>query len=109
VNALPLVPPGQVFAPDAELGGLRSYLGRQDPIQLTPRVPVMLVQGTDDAAVSPAGVDQLAKAMCGKGVALDYRVYDGQDHRGVIAASLRDVQDFVDTVMAGEPIDNCPR
>jgi pimeloyl-ACP methyl ester carboxylesterase len=109
VNALPLVPPGQVFAPDAELGGLRSYLERQDPIQLTPRVPVMLVQGTDDAAVSPAGVDQLAKAMCGKGVALDYRVYDGQDHRGVIAASLRDVQDFVDTVMAGEPIDNCPR
>jgi pimeloyl-ACP methyl ester carboxylesterase len=108
-DALPLVPPGRVFAPDAELGALRAYLDGQDPIHLSPRVPVMLVQGTADAAVSPAGVDELAKAMCGKDVALDYRVYDGQDHRGVIAASLGDVQEFVDTVTAGEPIDTCPR
>jgi hypothetical protein len=36
-------------------------------------------------------------------------VYDGQDHRGVIAASLGDVQKFVDTVTAGESIDTCAR
>jgi pimeloyl-ACP methyl ester carboxylesterase len=109
INALPPVPSAQVFAPDAELGALQAYLDRQDPIQLTPRVPVMLVQGTADAAVSPAGVDELAKAMCGKDVALDYRVYPGQDHRGVIAAALADVQEFVDAVRAGETIDTCPR
>jgi alpha-beta hydrolase superfamily lysophospholipase len=109
INAVPPVPSGQVFAPDADVGALRDYLTAQDPIHLTPRVPVMLVQGTADAAVSPAGVDELAKAMCGKDVALDYRVYDGQDHRGVIAGSLGDVQHFVDTVMAGESIDTCPR
>ncbi|MGE2716990.1 alpha/beta hydrolase family protein [Mycolicibacterium litorale] len=109
INAVPPVPPGQVFAPDAELGGLRAYLDRQDPIRLTPRVPVMLVQGTADAAVSPAGVDALAKAMCDKDVALDYRVYDGEDHRGVIAASRGDVQEFVDTVRDGKSIDSCPR
>lgn len=109
INAVPAVPSAQVFAPDAEVDGLRAYLGRQDPIHLTPRVPVMLVQGTADAAVPPAGVDELAKAMCGKGVAVDYRVYTGQDHRGVIAASLGDMQHFVDTVMAGESIDSCPR
>lgn len=107
VDALPLVPSGQVFAPDAELGALRAHLGRQDPTRLTPRVPVMLAQGDADAAVSPAGVDGLAKALCSKAVPLDYRAYPGADHRGVIAASLRDVQDFVDTVVAGESIDTC--
>jgi alpha-beta hydrolase superfamily lysophospholipase len=109
INALPPVPSSQVFAPDAELGALHAYLERQDPTHLSPRVPVMLVQGTADAAVSPAGVDELAKAMCGKDGAVDYRVYAGQDHRGVIAASLGDMQDFVDTAMAGESIDTCPR
>jgi pimeloyl-ACP methyl ester carboxylesterase len=108
VNDLPLVPSGQVFAPDAELGPLRAYLDRQDPIRLTPQVPVMLAQGTDDAAVSPAAVDELAKAMCGKDIALDYRVYGGQDHRGAITASLGDMQNFVDSVMSGETIDTCP-
>ncbi len=109
INALPPVPSAQVFTPDADLVGLSAYLDLQDPIRLTPQVPVMLVQGTADAAVSPAGVDELAKAMCGKDIALDYRVYPGQDHRGVIAASLGDMQNFVDTVTAGEPIDTCPR
>ncbi len=109
VNALPLVPPGQVFAPDADLGALGAYLERQDPVRLTPRVPVLLVQGTADAAVSKVGVDELAKAMCAKDVALDYRVYDGLDHRGVITTSLGDVQDFVDTVRAGESVGTCPR
>ncbi|OBF25030.1 lipase family protein [Mycobacterium sp. ACS4331] len=108
VNALPLVPPGQVFAPDAELDGLQAHLARQDPTGLTPRVPVMLVQGTADAAVSPAGVDDLAKALCDKDVTLDYRVYAGQDHRGVIGASLVDVQNFVDAVRSGQAPGNCP-
>nr|WP_232067711.1 prolyl oligopeptidase family serine peptidase [Mycolicibacterium tokaiense] len=69
----------------------------------------MLVQGTADAAVPPAGVDALAKALCGRKVALDYRVYPGQDHRGVIAAALTDTHAFVDSVLTGKPIDTCVR
>jgi len=109
LNTMPTVPPGQVFAADAEVDALRAYLKGQDPINLTPPVPVMLVQGTADAAVPPAGVDALAKALCGRKVALDYRVYPGQDHRGVIAAALTDTQAFVDSVLTGKPIDTCAR
>lgn len=108
INAVAPIPTSQVFAPDADLTALRAHLDRQDPIRLTPRVPVMLVQGTDDVLVSPAGVDELAKALCDKGVAVDYRVYPGQDHRGVLAASPGDVRSFVDAVRAGEMIDTCP-
>lgn len=108
IRALPPIPSAQVFAADADVAPLRDYLGRQDPTRLSPKVPVMIAQGTDDTAVSQPGVDALAKAMCAKHAAVDYRVYAGQDHRGVIGASLPDAQDFVDTVMAGKPRDTCP-
>lgn len=108
LNAVPPVPSGQVFAADADVNALRTYLERQDPINLTPQVPVMLVQGTADAAVPPAGVEELAKAMCDRNVALNYRVYPDQDHRGVIAAALGDMEAFVDSVLAGRSIDTCP-
>lgn len=107
IDAVPTVPASEVLAPEADLGGLRAYLDRQDPVRLTPRVPVLLVQGTADAAVSPAGVDQLAKALCANGAAVDYRVYPGQDHRGVIAPSVTDMQNFVDAVMNGDSPDSC--
>ncbi len=109
IDAVPAVPSGKLFAPDAELRGLRNYLDRQDPVRLNPRVPLMLVQGTADAAVSPAGVDALATALCSRDVSVDYQVYRGQDHRGVIDASLADVRQFVDDAMAGRSTDSCPR
>lgn len=108
IRAIPPVPSAQVFAPDADLGPLRDYLDHQDPTDLTPQVPIMIAQGTADTAVTQPGVDALAKAMCGKSVAVDYRVYAGQDHRGTIPASLRDAQDFVDAVMAGKSANACP-
>lgn len=108
IRALPPVPSAQVFAPNADVGPLNAYLDGQDPSRLTPRVPVMIAQGTDDAAVPQAGVDALTKALCGRHAAIDYRVYAAQDHRGVIGASLADAQEFVNTVMAGQSSDTCP-
>lgn len=109
IRAVAPVPPAQVFAADANVTPLHDYLGRQDPTRLSPGVPVMIAQGTADTAVTQPGVDALAKAMCDKDVAVDYRVYAGQDHRGVIGASLPDVQDFVNTLMAGKTVNTCPR
>ena len=109
VRALPPVPPGQVFAPSADLTPLRAYLDQQDPMRLTPRVPVMMVQGTEDAEVDPAGVDELVKTLCSRDVAVDYRVYNGLDHRGVIDPAVPDMRGFVDAVTSGEPVDTCRR
>lgn len=109
LNVVPTIPASQVLAPDADVRGLLAYLDRQDPLQLTPRVPVLIAQGTEDVAVNPVGVDKLAKALCGKGVDVDYNTYPGKDHRGVIAASEVAVKDFVDAVMDGRSPENCPR
>lgn len=109
IRAVAPVPSAQVFAPNADVGPLHDYLDRQDPTRLTPRVPVMIAQGSADTAVAQPGVDALAKAMCGKDVSVDYRLYAGQDHRGVIAASLPDTQNFVSAVMSGKSSNTCPR
>ncbi len=101
IRAVPPIPPARIFAPDADVRALTDYLNRQDPSRVVPAVPTMIAQGTIDAAVAKPGTDALVKTLCGKGVSVDYRVYDGQDHRGSVPASLHDAQDFADRVLSG--------
>ena len=97
-----------MFAADADLGALGDYLDRQDPTRVEPQVPVLIAQGTTDVLVSRTGTDKLAKAFCDKEVAVDYQVYEGEDHRGVIAASVDDVQAFLDAAPNGDTVNTCP-
>lgn len=48
-------------------------------------VPVLLAQGGSDPLVGPVIQDAYAAARCGEGWDLDYRVYPGRDHMGVVA------------------------
>lgn len=96
------VPPGQVFRPDADLAPLTDYLARQEPGAVTPAVPTMIAQGTGDTVVQPAATDTLAAQLCAKGP-IDYRTYEGQDHRGAVPASDADALAFIDAARAGEP------
>ncbi|MEV5649804.1 lipase family protein [Nocardia sp. NPDC052254] len=110
IRAVPPVPPERVFAPDADVRPLTEYLDRQDPSRVVPSVPTMIAQGTVDTAVAKPGTDALVKTLCDKGVQVDYRVYDGQDHRGSVPASLSDAQDFADQVLSGHaPAVTCTR
>lgn len=100
--AIPLVPVDQAIRPDADLGPWTDYLAKQEPSNATPKVPVLVAQGTADALVTPAATGILIKELCGKGTQLDYRSYDGADHRGAVAASLSDATDFAGALLAGE-------
>lgn len=95
------VPSDQLIAPDADLAPILAYLSRQDPGKVTPQVPTMIAQGSADAVVSKPEVDGVVADLCAV-VPVDYRVYEGQDHRGAITASAEDTAAFVAAVMAGE-------
>jgi len=104
IRAVPQIPAGQLFAPNADLGPLSAYLQQQDPMtNAVPAVPTMVAQGTADTVVSPYGTHALVAALCLKGVALDYRLYPGKDHRPTVPASNVDAQNFVGAAMAGKP------
>jgi pimeloyl-ACP methyl ester carboxylesterase len=89
------VPANRIFRSDADLGPLTAYLVRQDPGTLRLRVPTMVAQSSGDAVVAKTSTDLLVKTLRDKGNTLDYREYQGVDHRGTVGASLQDAENFV--------------
>lgn len=89
------VPADRIFRTDADLGPLTAYLARQDPGELHLSVPTMLAQSAGDAVISKASTDLLVKTLRDNGNTVDYREYQGADHRGTVGASLQDAESFV--------------
>lgn len=94
-----------VIRPDADMGPWTDYLERQEPENATPAVPVLLAQGTADTVIATPQTDVLVGELCGKGAPLQYRQYDGADHRGVMDASFDDASAFAAAVLAGDEIE----
>ncbi|QSE89322.1 alpha/beta fold hydrolase [Rhodococcus pseudokoreensis] len=100
IRKVPPVPAGQVFRPDADLGPLTEYLGRQEPSRVHVQVPTLVAQSSGDLVVSKPSTDLMVKTLQDNGNELTYRTYEGADHRGTIGASQQDAQDFVAGILA---------
>ncbi|MET8796871.1 lipase family protein [Nocardia sp. NPDC004568] len=108
IRDVPPIPATEIFEPDADFSALTRYLEEQDPSVTVPAVPVMIAQGTADTLVTTPGTNSLVDALCDKGATVDYRIYDGQDHRAAVPGSLADAQRFVAAALSGEPAtDTC--
>ncbi|MDR7303854.1 alpha/beta hydrolase family protein [Haloactinomyces albus] len=94
----PAVPPDRLFRPDADLEPITRYLASQEPESVTPTVPTMVVQGTDDALVPKPSTDHLVHSLCNRYPLINHEVYDGSDHRETIADSLSDAQDYIASI-----------
>ncbi|MQP33279.1 alpha/beta hydrolase [Rhodococcus erythropolis] len=97
------VPSDQLIRAGADLEPIVGYLEKQNPGAVTPKVPTMIAQGSEDMVVSKPEVDNVAAELC-KVAPIDYRVYPGQDHRGAITASEADTAGFVAAVMADDEV-----
>ncbi|QYB03147.1 alpha/beta fold hydrolase [Rhodococcus sp. USK10] len=100
IRKVPPVPAGQVFRPDADLGPLTEYLGRQEPSRVHVQVPTLVAQSSGDLVVSKPSTDLMVKTLQDNGNELTYRTYEGADHRGTIGASQQDAQNFVAGILA---------
>jgi alpha-beta hydrolase superfamily lysophospholipase len=108
IREVPPVPATEIFEPEADFSALTRYLEEQDPSVTVPEVPLMIAQGSADTLVTRPSTDALVDALCGKGSTVEYRIYDGQDHRATVPGSLADVQRFVAAALSGEPAtDTC--
>ena len=71
-------------------------------------VPLLVAQGTADEGAPQFLTDQFVKNTCAAGDTLDYRVYPGADHGGVIPAAANDVTAwFADRVNGAPPTSTC--
>lgn len=57
--------------------------------------PLLLAQGDSDALVLPAAQDAYAESRCALGDTMDYRVYEGFDHVGVVGADSPLIADLL--------------
>ena len=71
-------------------------------------VPLLVTQGTADEGAPQFLTDQFVKKACAAGDTLDYRVYPGADHGGVLPAAANDVTAwFADRVNGAPPTSTC--
>lgn len=101
IREAPTVPPEQVFRDDADLSTLTGYLEDQQLGRVTPHVPTMIAQGTDDGVVIPERTERLAEQLC-EVSPIDFREHPGEDHRGSVPAAQDDARAFVAAAMGGD-------
>lgn len=86
-----------VFREDVRTEDLEEYLRGQEPDTVELEVPTLFIQGTEDVLVPAEDTERLAQVLSDKAASdVEYRAYEGEDHRGVLASSFDDVVDFAD-------------
>ncbi len=80
-----------------------TLLDQNTPGHVATKAPLLVFQGDKDQLVVKPTTDAYVQRACALGDSLDYRVYPGQDHGGVVAASLADVVTWTSDREAGKP------
>lgn len=98
------IPSDQLFAQDADISALEAYLNKQDPLTMSPKVPVFLQAGLADTEVTVQGVQGLKQAYCAANASISYREYEGLDHVPMLvdSAPRDDAAAWIDTVLKGK-------
>jgi acetyl esterase/lipase len=96
-------------AADPGVGPWRELFTANDPGQAAGEGPVLIIHGAADELIPVASSARLAQQLCGLGEHVDRRVYEGQGHASVVAASQADMLEWIDARVAGEPTaPTCP-
>ncbi len=77
-----------------------EILDAQNPAVRT-SAPILLAQGTADNTIPKILTDRLVPDLAAKGDRVDYKVYEGVDHGGVVAAAESDVMSFFESRLPG--------
>ncbi len=93
------IAPSQIVRDGYDRTNLYKILDASDPTNLTINVPTLIQQGDADSTVFKSFTDPLVDGLKAKGAAVDYKVYPGIDHGGVVAAGLTDATAWLKTVL----------
>lgn len=77
----------RVFKQDAELQPLLGYLDQQSIQHMSPKVPVLFIQGAKDKLVSASGTHAYYQQLCKAGKAAFYHPVPGGSHRDALRKS----------------------
>lgn len=89
------------FLADPDLTAFLKMAKENEPGLLSISVPSLVMQGMADITVRPKDTDGLARDLCSRGNVVDYKVFPGTDHDGVMAKGADDALAFMAARFAG--------
>jgi pimeloyl-ACP methyl ester carboxylesterase len=95
------LPLNEIFRSGYDTAPLIDVLSANDPEDLTVKVPLLIAQGASDSTVFPTYTDQTVSDLKGRGTKVTYDKYPGIDHSGVVQASRKDADTFIDHLLGG--------
>jgi dienelactone hydrolase len=89
------VPLNEFLNPSSNLTPLLNTIGESDPEHLRMRTPVRIEQGDADQSVFAAFTKQLVDEYTANNVKVEYKVYAGVDHGGIVNAGAADSSSWI--------------
>lgn len=99
-SSLAGIAPSKLIREGYDVSPLYGILDAQNPAVKT-AAPVLLAQGTADSTTPKIFTDLLDGELNALGSPVDYRVYEGVDHGGVVSAAQGDVLSFFESRLPG--------
>lgn len=103
------VPPSSLFQPGAPVDRLVHDFGKNEPLNLPIRVPVVLEQGMADGLVAPAATEAVRANLCATGAQAELDEIEGANHASVMARSFQRMKDWIAARFSGVTghVQNC--
>lgn len=93
------LPLNEIFKDGYDLTPVVDEISKNDPEDLTIKVPLLIAQGTADTTVIPDFTKQTVDALRGRGTKVTYKTYDGVNHTSIPHAARKDTDRFVDRAL----------
>lgn len=88
----------------------REAIAATDPGHAKSDVPLFVFHGADDELVPARGSEILFGRLCSLGQVVERKVYEGQNHGGVVLAAMGDLVAWLEARLAGTPAPStCPK
>jgi pimeloyl-ACP methyl ester carboxylesterase len=101
------VAPNTIFKSNVNLVPLTNYLRKQSIENMTPTVPVLIVQGEKDQLVDYRGTYAYYQQICTKQKPIAFHPIKNGDHRDSLRQSEFLIGNFIDSVDEGKFINTC--
>ncbi|MFH7767005.1 alpha/beta fold hydrolase [Acinetobacter sp. BSP-28] len=99
--------PKTVFKPNVNLAPLTNYLKKQSIENMTPTVPVLIVQGEKDQLVDYHGTYAYYQQVCTKQKPIAFHPVKNGDHRDSLRQSEFLIGNFINSIEQGKFVNTC--
>ena len=99
--------PKTVFKPNINLTPLTNYLKKQSIENMTPTVPLLIVQGDKDQLVDYRDTYAYYQQVCKKQKPISFHPVKNGDHRDSLRQSEFLIGSFINSVEQGKTVNTC--